>query len=422
MELTSSSSSLPKVGINFASTDSTNAAVKFNDEEPNADKSLKLTKVSPGWNVVKGAVLKSGLRQISKYADNDEPPLTMPYIPGSMIGLKDETNLRRKFPSMDRKPQSKALGAGKRKPTENKTKGFSNGRLLVKRKSVNRGYTFRLAKGQSYKAVQYIDLETGKTFLTTTEKFLDPSQYRRVEGCDIEAPAACFDPAHPSVDKFKTSGRGVNDLQFYNEIDTLGHVWRRALRSLISLTTNEVNALRFTRGLQIADGLSKVLAIAFSCRNVSRIMVQQIQRFDILWHQNTQFKWNRWFDCFGNIPFFGATGFPATENFPDIRRYAIASVFRRILGAGHWQTRLITGRQALQTACDVTVISGHIPDSRLTIKMSLHKIWQLKPVGLSWRIVANLALTWVEKRRMISANHKDYPLMNPLSAPSTPCL
>jgi hypothetical protein len=96
--------------------------------------------------------------------------------------------------------------------------------------------------------------------------------------------------------------------------------------------------------------LNFVLSVAFCNRNVSRILVQQMVRYDILWHLNSQFYWAKLCDGLGMIPVIGLTIFPTTENFPNTRDHTVASIFRRLLGKGFWWTRILTGgRQALVT-------------------------------------------------------------------------
>jgi hypothetical protein len=132
-----------------------------------------------------------------------------------------------------------------------------------------------------------------------------------------------------------------------------GYVWRAVLQALILMSVDEVNVLRYTRGLQLSlpfltgyeayiidqviealernitlekekkallsapvsknhaarvednfmaselyrdlhksvKDLKFVLSVAFCNRNVSRILVQQMVRYDILWHLNSQFNW-----------------------------------------------------------------------------------------------------------------------------------
>jgi hypothetical protein len=168
----------------------------------------------------------------------------------------------------------------------------------------------------------------------------------------------------------------ANDFVSNDEVtDWLGKAWRQVLLHLVVVSFDEVNALRFTRQLQLflpfltgheAFALSLViqamdsgspkeiraaLGRAFTNRNVSRILVQTLRvRYDFLWHWSTMITWNRLFDAWGLIPVLGITGFPATENFPSTRNHALASMFRLILGPGSWPTRVVTrGREGLVT-------------------------------------------------------------------------
>jgi hypothetical protein len=168
----------------------------------------------------------------------------------------------------------------------------------------------------------------------------------------------------------------ANDFVSNDEVkDWLGKAWRQVLLHLVVVSFDEVNALRFTRQLQLflpfltgheafalslviqaMDGGSRkevraALGRAFTNRNVSRILVQTLRiRYDFLWHWSTMITWNRLFDAWGLIPVIGITGFPGTENFPSTRNHALASMFRLLLGPGNWPTRVITrGREALVT-------------------------------------------------------------------------
>jgi hypothetical protein len=167
----------------------------------------------------------------------------------------------------------------------------------------------------------------------------------------------------------------IRDFETHNEVDSLGSVWRRVLKKLLLLSFDEVNALRYTRALQlflpfltgheaytlseVIDAMDKgdieriklTLHKAFKNRNVSRILVQNLSlRYDFLWHWSTMITWNRLFDAWGQLPIVGITGFPATENFPSTRNHALASMFRVLLGPGNWPTRVVTrGREGLIT-------------------------------------------------------------------------
>ena len=158
-----------------------------------------------------------------------------------------------------------------------------------------------------------------------------------------------------------------------DEVGIIGGFWRYCVRRIILISNDKVNALRYSRGMHafvpfltgyeayildlVIDAfdsgdkgrLAKTLRTAFRNRNVSRILVQQFSRFDVVWHWHTQFAHNRTFDAWGQVPFFGITGFPATENFPSTRAHALNSIYRIILGQGFWWTRAITGREGLVT-------------------------------------------------------------------------
>lgn len=254
---------------------------------------------------------------------------------------------------------------------------ISTARIVTKRAPIDRALTQRfIDKNKSvFKPTRYVDLETGEHFLATTQKFLDPKRYRKLDDQgDIELTENDAElGANIAISADATGNIDVRDLLNYNEVDFLGHIWRKCLQWLIQLTRDEVNALRITRGLQLSlpflsayesfvlsevisafdkgdnSYLADALIVAFRCRNVSRILVQQMLRFDIIWHLNHQFSYNRWYDAFGRVPIIGITGFPPSENFANTRNFVIGSLFRRVLGQGYWWTRVLTGRQALQT-------------------------------------------------------------------------
>lgn len=163
-----------------------------------------------------------------------------------------------------------------------------------------------------------------------------------------------------------------------SEVDILGSAWRTILNCLLVWCMDDINALRLSRSLQLflpyltcyesfllgqvvkvmAENkvhkskrtLSRVLTVAFKNRNVSRIIVQQVQlRFDWLWHWCFRLRHNRGMDSWGQFPIVGISSFPATENFPNTRNHALASMFRVILGEGWWISRAITKREGLLT-------------------------------------------------------------------------
>lgn len=165
------------------------------------------------------------------------------------------------------------------------------------------------------------------------------------------------------------------DFEINSEVGMLGGAWRGALKRLVLLAFDPVNALLLSRALQLAlpfqtgyecyvtsqviealdrghkNDLDYIFSVAFKNRNVSRVLVQAMgPRYDFLWHWSTAVVWNRQFDAWGQFPIVGITGFPASENFPATRNHALASIFRVVLGQGNWVTRVVTrGREGLIT-------------------------------------------------------------------------
>lgn len=218
------------------------------------------------------------------------------------------------------------------------------------------------------------DLETNENFMVTSPEFLHPKRYRRVSSGGILVPG---DQAEGGVtlsnaNAFADDHVQVDDVKEYHEVERLGYFWRIVLKSLVKLCADETNALRLTRGCQLwlpfltgyetyvlgqviaafgslkSKELEHTLRVAFRNRNVSRVLVIQLVRYDFLWHQDTQFKWNRWFDSFGSTT-VGFFNFPGSENFPASRDHTIASISRHLLGHGYWWTRVLTSRQGLIT-------------------------------------------------------------------------
>lgn len=154
------------------------------------------------------------------------------------------------------------------------------------------------------------------------------------------------------------------NIQCSNEITLSGKLWRSVMRKIVLARNDCTNATRITRGLQlflpfltgyeayvldqVIDAFGKVddkkqlkyvLSVALKNRNVSRIVLQNLDRFDILWHNSTRMQSNKILDFVGN--------FPTTENAPASSDNASNSVFRKLLGEGRWWTRLVTGREGL---------------------------------------------------------------------------
>ena len=140
-------------------------------------------------------------------------------------------------------------------------------------------------------------------------------------------------------------------LASYDKVNALR--LRSALQIQLPFLTGHESYLlsRVVSALESGDKaqLAEVLAVAFRNRNVSRNIVQQISRYDFFWHQHQQFRYNRWFDGFGQLWIVGITGFPSTENSPSTFFHVFSSILRRALGQGSFLARLITNREELIT-------------------------------------------------------------------------
>jgi hypothetical protein len=153
-------------------------------------------------------------------------------------------------------------------------------------------------------------------------------------------------------------------------VEFTGRIWRRVLQSLICATRDEANVLRITRVLQASipfqtsyeayligeliaalrsdkAHLAYALSVVFQNRNATRVLIRNMPRWDILFHQDQQLRHAIFYDAFGVT--IGLIGFPASENFVNTRNFTIASILRLVLGEGHFVTRFLTGRQALIT-------------------------------------------------------------------------
>jgi hypothetical protein len=155
----------------------------------------------------------------------------------------------------------------------------------------------------------------------------------------------------------------------------LGWLWRFFLRMYLQVISDAVNRLRFTRGLEVllpfltgyeslalggvirafdldSRGLDgRMLALAFKNRNVSRILMRNLPRYDLVWHLSTQVVWNRVFDFLSVFPFIGLSSFGATENFNGTKNHALRAIFKHIW-AGSWLTRFLTSNQQSLTTLD----------------------------------------------------------------------
>ena len=165
------------------------------------------------------------------------------------------------------------------------------------------------------------------------------------------------------------SETSILNLRVCDDVGKGGRVWRKAVKLILLLTCDETNILRITRGLQVSipfltayegyilgelvnsfhnpSHLPQVLDIVLRNRNVTRILMRNLSRWNFLFHSHQQFKRAVFFDVMGSTT--GYFGFPASENFVDTRNFTLASIFRIVLGEGHFITRSLTGRQALLT-------------------------------------------------------------------------
>ncbi len=205
--------------------------------------------------------------------------------------------------------------------------------------------------------------------------------------------AATMTTTQPLQELLRDNTSGQARLYSANsEVGVLGTAWRTILNFLLVLCMDDINALRLSRSLQLflpfltvyesfllgqvikvmAENnihnskrtLSRVLTVAFQNRNVSRILVQQVRlRFDWLWHWCFRLRHNRGMDSWGQFPIVGISRFPATENFPNTRNHALASIFRVILGEGWWISRTITKREGLITDNQFTVAQNLAAES-----------------------------------------------------------
>jgi hypothetical protein len=216
-------------------------------------------------------------------------------------------------------------------------------------------------------AVDYANPDTGEVYVSVSGKHT--SQSRSKEGhvllptTDLEAgvaPPKALPPADTSIQNLNTCC----------DVELGGRIWRRVLQSLICATRDDANVLRITRVLQFSipfqtsyeayligeliaalrsdtAHLAFALNVIFQNRNATRVLIRNMPRWDILFHQDQQLRHAIFYDAFGVT--IGLIGFPASENFVNTRNFTVASIFRFILGEGHFVTRFLTGRQALIT-------------------------------------------------------------------------
>jgi len=228
-----------------------------------------------------------------------------------------------------------------------------------------------------------IDLKRGKSVHLRAEGFVDNKRFKELDktGAVIYTEEDICPLARPDDEFFDQNKKSLPAIMAANtsltrtndQVGFLGGAWRSVLKKIIMASSDRVNGLMYTRNMQlflpfmtgyeayVLSGLieaydnqdknliGKMLTVAFMNRNVSRILVQQMIRFDILWHTGTQIAHNRTFDKLGRIPIVGFGAFPASENGIDTRSHALNSILRVVLGKGNFITRAITGRQGLQT-------------------------------------------------------------------------
>ena len=156
----------------------------------------------------------------------------------------------------------------------------------------------------SFRPTEYVDVETGDRIVVTTQKFFDQTRFRKLAVDGALEQLSTANPGGVNLTFLEELGSGAvrGRIQVTREIDvfTLSFLWRLVLKRFLLLTTDDVNALRITRGLHLAlpfmtgyeaylldnvigafEGgdateLAHALAIGFRNRNVSRVIVQQL--------------------------------------------------------------------------------------------------------------------------------------------------
>ena len=258
-------------------------------------------------------------------------------------------------------------------------------RRLRKRESVKvnmlRARTFKAMNGGGGASGRgngrvFVDVETGDSFVSTGDlTSVDEKRFRELDAEGVlevvklveGGEQVLMSSVQPSLLE------NLSTLPVQVEVGWAGDSWRAVLRMLMIASYDDVNRLRFTRGLDAAmhflsgaesfllgsvisayesgntSDLKRLLRHAFLNRNVSRVLVQQMSRYDIFWHTHWSVKFNRMMDAFGTVPVIGFTGFPSSENFQNTRNFVVGSFFRVFLGQGNWITRVLTGREALIT-------------------------------------------------------------------------
>ena len=258
-------------------------------------------------------------------------------------------------------------------------------RRLRKRESVKvnmlRARTFKAMNGGGGASGRgngrvFVDVETGDSFVSTGDlTSVDEKRFRELDAEGVLEVVKLVEGGEqvPMISVQPSLLENLSTLPVQVEVGWAGDSWRAVLRMLMIASYDDVNRLRFTRGLDAAmhflsgaesfllgsvisayesgntSDLKRLLRHAFLNRNVSRVLVQQMSRYDIFWHTHWSVKFNRMMDAFGTVPVIGFTGFPSSENFQNTRNFVVGSFFRVFLGQGNWITRVLTGREALIT-------------------------------------------------------------------------
>ena len=123
--------------------------------------------------------------------------------------------------------------------------------------------------------------------------------------------------ASRAMDNLIASGEAWGEPNM--EMGLVGWLWRCFVRFLMWMTNDELNRLRFTRGIQdalpfqmgyesfVIGGVVRAfdvddrshdiesLKLCFKNRNASRVIVQNLSRWDWFWHLGPQITWSRTF-------------------------------------------------------------------------------------------------------------------------------
>ena len=220
----------------------------------------------------------------------------------------------------------------------------------------------------------FVDVETGDSFVSTGESRMWTKRFRELdaEGA-LEVVKLMEGGEQVPIRSVQPSLlENLSTLPVQVEIGWAGESWRRCsnvddcvvrrrqstqiysrLGCLDALSHGRRIPLTRIRHLGVRVRKSRRPQPIASSRlfesNVSRVLVQQMSRYDIFWHTHWSVKFNRMMDAFGTVPVIGFTGFPSSENFQNTRNFVLGSFFRVFLGQGNWITRVLTGREALIT-------------------------------------------------------------------------